>query len=300
MDIVSKRQHFDCPENTEDEENYILSVYKKRVSTPMEEDDILASLGLPSITVTDFSKLPPPPPPPKKKKSTPTPPPFIEQPCHIVDNYTQFVRHTLALKIYGNNIPLEPPKATDPPELVADLMTLHYATIGSKAFKETELYPLVTTLFEYIQSRIPPTNTALRKFHADLLKTSDFRSEESNARTNPSAWTLKPCGDHEMLMKVTLSGGRHAIFVSNSEASLLEVLHNIYHFQEYICAAIATALDGVEYGALPYVELWRLLVDTHFNSPIFEWQDFSFKPFVELMLDLFRVWVYVKSDVIPK
>jgi len=304
MDIINNRELFDCPDNTDDEEKYVLSVYKPRASSdPMEENDVLASLGLSNITVTNFATT---------KKATAKAPSaaavIMEQPSSIVDDYTQFIRHTLALKIFGNDLPTEPPKKTDSPELVADLMMLHHATVGSKRFQDDVLLPHVLAVFEYVQSRIPESNIKMIAFHTFAFAAHELQIEPITATIND--WTMAPFGEKDEILRATLfhadpTNAPMSVRVNRAEASFLEMLHNVYHLQRYVCASIVSAVqtanaDGIEITGLTFVKLWKMLAETHFNDPIFTWKEFSFKPFVTYMVDLYKIWQYSLQEILPQ
>jgi hypothetical protein len=294
MDIINERQHFDCPDNTDDEEKYVLSVYKRRVADPMEGDDILASLGLAPITKTEFTKKPP-----KRTAKTVAPvEKVVEHPSSVVDDFTQFVRHTLALKIFGTNLPTEPPKAEDSPEMKADLMTLHFATVGSRRFLDCELQPNISALYELVHSKIPESNKLMKAFHEDMLNAPELQIHPGVSGI--SSWTLTPFVEKDEILKATVflpTGKTTSVYLSRAEASLIEVLHNVYHLRGYICAAIVEAVKGEDVTKLTYVGLWKLLASEHFNDPIFTWQEFTFKPFVEYMVTLYRVWQFALNEI---
>lgn len=280
--IVSKQLHFDnSEENTSDEEKYVLKKFNPSERGPMSKPDILAALGLKPISkTTTFKPAPPPPVAPKV-------------PSLDVDDFTHFIRHTLALQIFGDNVPTDPPKSTDPPDLVADLTLFHHAAAGSKRFREAEFAPHISKLFAFVQTMIPTENAPLRTFHTNMLNHAELTSQPS--KEHVSSWTMTTCGD---LLHLSLPGAGASVHVQKTEADLLRALHNVYHLQAYVCAVVKKHVDESSIVGLTYVQTWETVSKHNVDLSIREWDEFTFIEFIDSILNLYKVWCFTKNDII--
>lgn len=291
--IVDNRIHFDFSnENTSDEEKFVLSklkITKKRALISLEkskekleekskekmaeEEDgsfDLASLGL------------------KVMK------PLVVCPSTNVDDFTHFVRHTLALKIFGDVLPTDPPKSSDPPDLVADLTLLQAAVVGSKRFRENELYTHISALFDYVKKKFSTGTKELQEFHVKMLECSEL---EVKLGGHMNHWTGRK--EENLFTLSLLNKDKSKISVDKAQQTFLLALHNIYHLQYYICSAIIEELKDESTAGKSYIQVWTRLVEFEgrgVNISVSDWDEtMTFNKFIDALTALYKVWMFTKK-----
>jgi hypothetical protein len=188
---------------------------------------------------------------------------------------------------------MDPPKSTDPPELVADLMLLHHAAAGSKRFSETELAQHISKLFAFVQTMIPAENAPLRAFHINMLNHAEMTSQPS--KEHISTWTLTTCGE---LLQLSLPIAGLSVHVPKVEADLLRALHNVYHLQGYVCAVIKAHVDDKMIVGMNFVQTWEHVSKKNVDASVREWDEFTFDNFIDSILNLYKVLCFTKNDIL--
>lgn len=126
-------RHFDCDENTSEENKKARSKFVYRVATTTSSSDTMDPVALAML-----SKL--------KEQMKP-------DPVYNDDPFTCYVIEIVAITIYGNDLPQDPPdKALDSPALYQDKLFYHHAAQQARIFRDESLGPHLNALVHLLES----------------------------------------------------------------------------------------------------------------------------------------------------
>jgi hypothetical protein len=75
--------------------------------------------------------------------------------------------------------------------------------------------------------------------------------------------------------------------VIQSEAEFIKALHNLYHLEKYVTAIIIDSVKDAGDAIKNYKQAWQLLAtEPYAEKPIENWEELTFIPFVDYMLQL--------------
>lgn len=196
------------------------------------------------------------------------------------DPFTCHIQETLAMVVFGENIPKEKPtkdNATD--ALLVDVEFYQRASERSQYFEQNLLMPTISELYEKMILLIKKHgNHQLLAFHNALKENVELIVEPIEDLVdgdNQSIWSCKPVGSlgrRLFIVNQNDSSVVYTVFATLEEATLLTAIHNNYHFKRYIQAIVASAMTARAVTKIEgFVSLWHELTGESATFPVREW-----------------------------
>lgn len=193
------------------------------------------------------------------------------------DPFTGYVQEVIAKTVFRNSIPSQPPdKEKDSPELYQDKLLYHAAVQGAQHFKEKTLKPLLSKMDGLIENKLDSELYHALREHCRMTVT------KINQKGILSDWSGK-----EGAVFLLCIGPSVSLNVIQSEAEFIKALHNLYHLEKYVTAIIIDSVKDAGDAIKNYRQAWQFLAtEPYAEKPIEKWEELTFIPFVDYMLQL--------------
>lgn len=238
------------------------------------------------------------------------------------DPFTCCIQETLATLTFGKNIPREKPNPeTSPPELVRDVEFFHIAAQRSHHFETKLVQPRQEKVFALLDGLFED-GTVMKALHTAIRKYPEMTVEDITEPEPPSSFGDVPVGDvpvgdvpvrdasKQSVWKSVWSGqplpeadrvffvladengdGVCSVVVSHLEAEMLAVLHQLYHFKEYIRQSIVDTVQASDTRGKNFVQLWEHLTGEWAYKPVRQWDVLALGEFTDRVGYLFKAWL---------
>lgn len=203
----------------------------------------------------------------------------LNTPAVHLDPFTCHIQETVAMVVFGANIPKEKPtEGNATKELLLDVEFYQRASERSQYFEKNLLGPKVAELYEFMMARIKKSGShQLYAFHEALKANTELIVEPTVDKADSkrqSIWSCQRIGSFGRRLVLVDSNGLALckVFATAEEATLLMALHNNYHFHRYLCAIVESAIKAKVVAKIQgFVHLWNGLTGECATLPVREW-----------------------------
>lgn len=278
--IIKNKRHFGSPQTREEEQVEALEKFPYMEDSEKEvRRQKLTQLGLVHVG-----------------------PDVIQQavPAKHRDPFTCCIQETLATLTFGKNIPREKPDPeTSPPELVRDVEFFHIAAQRSHYFETKLVQPRQEKVFALLDGLFEE-GTVMKELHMAIQKCPEATLEDAGNHLNhsnhskKSVWSGQPIPEADRVLFVLADengDGVCSVLVTHLEADMLCVLHQLYHFKDYIRQIIVDTVQVVDTRGKNFVQLWEHLTGEWAYKPVRQWDVLPLGEFADRVGYLFKAWL---------
>lgn len=328
--IIVAKKHFDCNENTSDEEKWVRAQYnnkqeqqeggmskkpeqKQQVNVRRKDEpekikrepEKSKTVEPEKLKLVTQKKQTNEPAPNNDEEDDPlcglidygAPPPIpATAPVVVNDPFTCFVQDIVVRTLYGENLPKDgPDKEKDGNLLYNDKIFFHRAAVSAHKFTSEYLIPHTKKLAQWLKEKLNDDSCIMSQFLNQMLICTEMIVEEDvDGIGKINVWTNLPFTKGERVRIVTLFQEKYPISICVTEdvAEFLKAVHNVYHLDNYVHVTVIEKQSENVKGQPSCVHTWAALVsDELAHLPVSEWHDLTGLDFVDYILSLYAVWL---------